>query len=125
MKRSTLVSILLHASAVVLLVIVTRVQPTSVPLRVTPLVGRDISRYLPTLRAEHGGGGGGARDPLPASKGKLPRFATHVFTPPVQVILRTDPLLAMEPTLLGNPQIEVPKIDLPNYGDPNAARGPL
>jgi len=126
MKRSTVVSTLLHVLFIAVMVVVSRIPSvTPEPPHVTMLVGRDISRYLPTVHPEHGGGGGGGRDVLPAAKGVPPKFARHFpFTPPMQVILKTDPLLPMEPTLLGDPHIVVSNLKLPNYGDPNAPSGP-
>jgi TonB family protein len=35
-----------------------------------------------------------------------------------------DPLLSMEPALLGIPQIIVPAVDMSRYGDPNGVPGP-
>lgn len=67
-----------------------------------------------------GGGvsGGGDRSPLPASYGKLPKDALRQFTPPVAVYNNSNPKLAMEPTLLGDPNTKVPNIDYPFYGNP-------
>lgn len=63
-------------------------------------------------------GGGGDRSPLPASFGKLPKYALRRFTPPVAVYNNMNPKLAMEPTLIGDPHTQVPNIDYPLYGDP-------
>src|ERR1019366_3740145 len=65
-----------------------------------------------------GGGGGGDRSPLPASFGKLPKFALKQFTPPVAVFNNMNPKLAMEPTLIGDPNTQVANVDYPLYGDP-------
>lgn len=65
-----------------------------------------------------GNSGGGDRSPLPASYGKLPKFALQQFTPPVAVYNNMNPKLAMEPTLLGDPNTKVPNIDYPLYGNP-------
>ena len=124
-RRSTLISLLLHAGAIALIVFTTGVQtPITPKLRYTPLVGRDISKYLPPVRREHGGGGGGARDETDAALGRLPRFAPRQFTPPAAVIRNFDPLLPIEPTLVGDSHVVVPAINLPNYGDPSGPPGP-
>jgi TonB family protein len=68
--------------------------------------------------SQAGGGGGGDRSPLPASYGKLPKFALRQFTPPVAVYNNPNPKLAMEPTLIGDPNTEVANIDYPLYGNP-------
>ena len=72
-----------------------------------------------------GGGGGGVRSPLPASRGALPPFARTQFTPPSVENPKVAPVLAMQPTLLGPPELKLPamKLDLP-WGDPNGVAGP-
>jgi TonB family protein len=71
-----------------------------------------------------GGGGGGDRSLLPASKGRLPKFAPQQFTPPQQVIANLNPKLSMDPTLIGPPDLKLPNVDLAQYGDPLAKIGP-
>ena len=75
-------------------------------------------KMKPQKQDSGGGGGGGDRSPLPASFGKLPKFALKQFTPPVAVYNNMAPKLAMEPTLLGDPNTVVPNVDYPLYGDP-------
>jgi TonB family protein len=67
--------------------------------------------------SNHGGGGGGDRTPLPPSHGALPQFAQTQFTPPRVSVPRVDPLLPMPPTLLGPPELMMPKSEMP-FGDP-------
>jgi periplasmic protein TonB len=55
----------------------------------------------------------------PASYGKLPKFALKQFTPPVAVYNNMNPKLAMEPTLIGDPNTQVANVDYPLYGDPS------
>jgi TonB family protein len=69
-----------------------------------------------------GGGGGGERNPVPASKGRLPKFSlAPQLTPPVVMILNPNPKLPEQPTVVVPPDIHVPQPNLPNYGDPLAA----
>ena len=75
-------------------------------------------KMKPQQQASQGGGGGGDRSPLPASYGKLPKFALRQFTPPVAVYNNMNPKLAMEPTLIGDPNTQVANVDYPLYGDP-------
>jgi TonB family protein len=70
-----------------------------------------------------GGGGGGDRSPTPASKGKLPRLADKQFVPPMAVIRNPDPKLVMEPTLIIQPDANIPKINMDVLGDPLAKSG--
>jgi len=53
--------------------------------------------------------GGGARDPQPASKGSLPRFAREQITPPTVVVPREPPKLAVDMTLLDPPELSKPQ----------------
>jgi len=71
-----------------------------------------------------GGGGGGDRSPLPAAKGRLPRPALRQFTPPQQVIANQNPKLPMEPTIIAPPDINLPNVNMAQYGDPLAKLGP-
>jgi TonB family protein len=75
-------------------------------------------KMKPQKQTSQGGGGGGDRSPLPASFGKLPKFALKQFTPPVAVYNNMNPKLAMEPTLIGDPNTQVANVDYPLYGDP-------
>jgi TonB family protein len=90
----------------------------------------DISPYLAQLQllkapGDSGGGGGGGRNtPLPANKGKLPRFSMEQLTPPTPVIQNPDPELAVEPTVLVPPETSVPQLDYRIFGDPIASVGP-
>ncbi len=74
--------------------------------------------------AMHGGGGGGDRSPLPASKGKLPKPQPRQFVPPTAVINNTAPKLAMDASILAPPDANLPNINMPNYGDPLGKLGP-
>jgi len=72
-----------------------------------------------------GGGGGGDRSLLAASKGKLPKQAIRQFTPPSAVVNNANPILSMEPSILADPNVKLP--DCPtctNYGDPLGKIGP-
>jgi TonB family protein len=71
-----------------------------------------------------GGGGGGDRSPLPAAKGRLPKFALKQFTPPQQVVQNLNPKLSMDPTLIGPPDLKLPNVNMDQYGDPLAKIGP-
>jgi periplasmic protein TonB len=78
-----------------------------------------ISPYLPKLApaAQRAGGGGGQHDEAPAAKGKLPKFSwTQIARPMVKP--PEHPEIAMTPTVLGNPAINMPNMNLPNWGDP-------
>jgi len=125
-KRSALISGLLHVAAIVLVLAVTGVRrPPAVASRYMLVVPPDIGQYRPLVpRRMEGGGGGGTRSETPASPGRLPRFATHQYTPPVAVIRDFNPVLPMVPTLVGDPAIHLPTLNLAQFGDPNGVQGP-
>lgn len=121
------ISIGLHIVVIALLMvpIFTRVIPVieaKNKLDVTPL---DISPYLAKLPAgankAGGGGGGGDRSQLPPTKGRAPKFQWTQFTPPSPTIKNQNPKLAMDPSLLGPPDLRVNNPALNNMGDPLAA----
>jgi protein TonB len=125
---SQMLAIGLHIAAIGLLVIpiFTNVLPASTEAKnkqvnVTPL---DISPYMAKLPAGNdkaGGGGGGNNHTLtPTSKGKLPKFSYTQFTPPQAKIENLNPKLAMDPSLLGPPDLKVMNNNMPNFGDPLA-----
>jgi periplasmic protein TonB len=116
-----------HAGIIALLLtpfifLTTPTKAKNKQLDVTPL---DISPYLAKLPAgadkAGGGGGGGDRSVLPATKGKAPKFSMTQFTPPTAVIKNPNPKLAMDPSLLGPPDLKVANPNLSNFGDPMAA----
>jgi len=125
---SQVLAIGLHVAVIALLVIpiFTNVLPSSTEAKnkqvnVTPL---DISPYMAKLPAgpdKAGGGGGGNNHTLtPTSKGKLPKFTMTQFTPPQAKILNLNPKLAMDPSLLGPPDLKVANLNMANFGDPLA-----
>jgi len=68
-----------------------------------------------------GGGGGGDHDKLPATKGRLPKFAMEQITPPAIVVRNEHPKLAVAPTVVVPPQVRVAENHMPNLGNPTAA----
>ena len=90
---------------------------------------RGAAVFLPDLapadvKINKGGGGGGNRSPLPASKGALPKVAPRQFTPPSAVIQNPNPKLTMDPTILAPPEVQMPNVNMSQYGDPLAKLGP-
>jgi periplasmic protein TonB len=95
-------------------------QPT--PLR-TYLVAPDISPYgikLPIgSDIAGGGGGGGDHSPLPATKGRVPKFTVIQMAPPA-IPRNTNPILVAEASLVGPPDMQFPSPNLNMLGDPLA-----
>jgi protein TonB len=122
-----ILSIAFHVGIIALLIVpflISASKPVNAvkKLDLTPL---DISPYAPKLppgaKPAGGGGGGGEHNPVPASKGRAPKFAMTQFTPPTAVIKNPNPKLAMDPTLLGPPDLKIQNNNMPNMGDPLAA----
>lgn len=126
-STSQVLAVAAHAAVIALLTVpvFTHVISTTQAkdkVDVTPL---DISPYLAKLPAgankAGGGGGGGAHEQLPPTKGRAPKFQYTQFTPPAPVIRNPNPKLAMDPSLLGPPDLKVSNPALSNMGDPLAA----
>jgi TonB family protein len=74
---------------------------------------RTIKREGPVISAltfpvaGDGGGGSGNRSAVPVSKGTPPKFSDQQLAPPAIVV--RNPMLAVEPTVLGPPNIKLPQ----------------
>jgi periplasmic protein TonB len=83
----------------------------------------DISPYLPRLKPAAkragGGGGGGQHMQVPASRGMAPKFDWNQLTP-AMVKTPPHPLYAVQPTVLGPPQLSIAQQKMNNWGDPLA-----
>jgi protein TonB len=86
------------------------------------LVDPNLKPYVPDMKPKsdkmQGGGGGGAREPLPVSKGRLPKPSMKQFVPPM--IVDHPPKLAMDPSIIAPPDTPLPQSNLNNWGDPLA-----
>jgi len=106
-----LTSLLIHSGVVALLLLLGTLKPvqTFIHESVTPLIAPSLK---PREAVERGGGGGGARSPIDASKGKLPPMAHKQFTPPR--VDAADSKLPMTPSIIA----DAPTINATSYGDP-------
>src|SRR5579863_1507718 len=80
----------------------------------------DLPALKPSKTQVGGGGGGGDRDILQASRGKLPKLSMQQITPPVVVVRNEAPKLAVDPTIIVPPQVQLASNSMPNLGDPMA-----
>lgn len=102
--------------------------PTKVVAKTTHFI--DLSPYVPPdlqgpAKKTGGGGGGGDRSPVPASKGALPKFSKTPLAPPQAKIEIPHPQIAVQPELLGPPQLKVPQMAKSSvFGDPQGVVGP-
>ncbi|HVN21956.1 MAG TPA: energy transducer TonB [Dongiaceae bacterium] len=78
----------------------------------------DLPPIKPAKTQVGGGGGGGDRDVLEATRGKLPKFSMQQITPPVVVLRNDHPKLAVTPTVVVPPQVQMASVNMPNLGDP-------
>src|ERR1044071_2906652 len=112
-KSSWMMSTGLQIAAVTVVVILgaTPAVQQKVKETVTLIMPTDLAPPPPMpvkKNVMQGGGGGGDRSPLPASRGKLPKFAPQQFTPPQQVIANPNAKLSMDPSLIGPPDLKLP-----------------
>ncbi len=128
-ERSELYSALAHTVILALLTLPFLITSTEAKQdKPVVLVGGDLSdigQYKVTLptstKKSGGGGGGGERNPLPASKGRLPKFSLNAqLTPPAAVIRNPNPRLAAEPTVVVPPDIHIQSPNIAAYGDPTS-----
>lgn len=120
-RRSALLSAFIHALAIVLILMVASskhsVLTELMPVRETPV-------YLPLrIRVQGLSGGGGQRSPLPPGKGRPPKPAPRVFTPPSVMVQETHPLIEMPPAILSTVNTQIPALDLP-IGSLTGVNGP-
>ncbi len=128
-KQAGATSVLLHVIVVVLMFTLATSHRVQQKVRETvSLIAPDIAPYIPDVKPREtdigGGGGGGNRNPLPPSKGRLPKPSFRQFTPPSAEVLNPNPKLTMEPTLIIQPDVKLPNVAMLQYGDPFARIGP-
>jgi len=123
-----LYSTLVHGAILAMLIFLGTNKTIQRVVKQTATLIVPIETYTPKAAVKEktmgGGGGGGDRSPLPASKGKLPRVAPRQFTPPMAVVNNPDPKLIMEPTLIIQPDANLPQVNMAVYGNPLGKIGP-
>lgn len=126
-RPAQLVSFAVHCLVIALLLapVVNEFSAATVKADRIVLSATEIAPYVPKqpgAKKAQGGGGGGERNPIPASKGKAPRFAMNQQLAPPQVVIKNpNAALSVEPTLYGPPELKLPNSSLPNWGDPRAS----
>jgi len=129
-KNGALGSTIAHVVVIALIIggtilgrrLVTKVEAK--PQSTTQLIDPGDFIPLKPAKTQAGGvGGGGDRDVLKASQGRLPKFSMEAqITPPAAVIRNPNPKLAVEPTIMVPPEIKVNMAsNMPNFGDPKSS----
>ncbi len=129
-KRSAAYSGLVHVILVAGVLAISampvhQVKTQAVQEHVTLIAPSPDTYNLPPAKVEAGGGGGGGdHDKLPAPQGKLPKLAMEQITPPAIVVRNEHPKLAVEPTVVAPPQMQIATANAPHLGDPAAPAMP-
>jgi len=125
-SRVQVVSIAVHVIGIALIVIVPLLFPGIISppgTKAFDMSATDVSVSPIALKlapaAQRAGGGGGAHDIAPATRGKPPKFSWEQFAAPMAHPVE-HPQISMTPTVLGNPDIKLPDINAPTWGDPYA-----
>ncbi len=117
--RHQLASIAIHAAIIPLLLIgFTNTEVQKTIRRQIELIDPMPLKPIAITKRSTGGGGGGQRNPLPLTKGQLPKPALKQFVAPQ--ITDHIPVLAMAPSIIAPPDAAIPQSDLNNWGDPLA-----
>lgn len=122
-KQGQAISLVFHLLLAVLVIapVIGEIQ-TKTEAKGPEVVPIDIGEYKlrlpPGGEKPSGGGGGGERNPVPPTKGRLPRFDLKQLAKPLAAPKNPNPKLAIEPTMIGPPEVLVTSNNLPNWGDP-------
>jgi periplasmic protein TonB len=120
---STGVAVVFHALVILLLFWVGHRVLTAPPAVAKKVAAVDLNAPVPKVITKPSlkamGGGGGAHDMAPVSKGRLPKFATEQIVPPSRPP-EIPPKLAVDPTLVMQPNMKMTNNNMPNLGDPRS-----
>jgi periplasmic protein TonB len=124
-KRSAIASFVVHvvliggALTLSLMPAAPKQASRPIPEHVTLIApSKDVYMLPPSIQEAGGGGGGGDRSLLIAPKGHLPKPSMQQITPPAMVVRNEHPKLAVEPTVVAPPKVEIASAKIPNLGDP-------
>lgn len=108
----------LHAAAVLLLLFLFRADLVPLQTRPDPPHYIVLTTLPPRLIRR---AGGGQRETLPASQGRLPpRPTRRLFIPPMAHILNDHPVLALQQAILLDTEVPVPELATGRIGNPFA-----
>lgn len=111
----------LHAAAIlVIAALVAKHVQLAAPVEQTAMT--ELAAPLPPPVAPKAvaiGGGGGHPDHAPVTQGHLPKFAAQQIVPPAAPP-KIDPKLAVEPTVVVQPNLKMANNSMPDLGVPNS-----
>jgi protein TonB len=112
-------SITFYALLILLIAVLIRNHVSLAPKVIQTVV--NLNAPLPPVppAADKIGGGGGTHDLAPVTKGALPKFDTKQIVPP-KAPPTIPPKLAVEPTVVVQPDLKMANVNMPNFGMPNA-----
>lgn len=115
---STLISVTIHLMALALLLSISSTvqhMPEKM-IRDTRLLSPFLPKVVKQLRGL--GGGGGARQSVPATVGRLPEVTRRQFVPPTIEVINPAPKLAMAMSIEAPPDAMLPDVKMVNLGNP-------
>ena len=120
---STGIAVGLHILVILLIfwIIKTRVITVAAVKPVVAVVDPDLPapKVITPPAAKAMGGGGGAHDIAPVTKGRLPKFDPVPIVPP-SAPPKIPPKLAVDPAIDVQPNVKMTNNNMPNLGDPRA-----
>lgn len=118
---STAVAVVIHG-AIILLIAILVAKHVQLAAPVKQLIVTDLTAPPPppvAPKATAIGGGGGQHDLGPVTQGHLPKFAQQQIVPPAAPP-KIDPKLAVEPTVVVQPDLKMANNSMPDLGVPNS-----
>lgn len=113
------ISLLIHIGIAIALLSISTAPLSRLPA-LRPVTTLHLTLPLPTHAAIRlpgdSGGGGGAREALPVSRGRLPKVSPRIFTPPMILAQAQQPILLAQPALLS--AADLAPVNLAQWGDP-------
>jgi protein TonB len=101
--KPRLMSLGIHASVIALLILVSSHPAIRPGARDAIDLAHSRVARLVAPKSYRGGGGGGQQGLLPASRGRLPKFARRQLIPPSARPPEVQAVLMIEPTLISRP----------------------
>ena len=119
---STWFAVGVHAAVLLVLLAVAsrRVMTHEIDLKQVALVDRVVLPPPVRPKMEAMGGGGGQHDAGPVTQGRLPKLATQQILPP-KAPPTIAPKLAVEPSVVVQPDLKMATNSMPNIGVPNSS----